>query len=309
MTILFLAPELKSDSWVRHLRLQEPELEVRVWPEVGRTEDILLALCWRHPFGDLLRYKNLRCIASLGFGVDHILRDPDLPAGVPVSRIVDPAMVAAMSEYILTAVLHHTRQFGLFARDQAARKWQPRRPSSPSVLRVGVMGLGHLGADAARKLQLLGFQVAGWSRSPKRLEGVACFSGDAELGAFLARADVLVCLLPLTPATEGILNRRTLTRLPAGAYVINVARGEHLVDEDLLAAIESGHLSGACLDVFRREPLPENHPFWSAPRITVTPHIASLTYPKAVAPQLIESYRRVRSGLLPLNVIDTRRGY
>ncbi len=309
MTILFLAPDLKSDSWVKHLRAQEPELEVRVWPEVGRAEDILLALCWRHPFGDLLRYENLRCIASLGFGVDHILRDPDLPAGVPVTRIVDPAMVDAMSEYILAAVLHHTRRFGLFFRDQADRRWTPRRALSPTEVRVGIMGLGHLGADAARKLLPLGFRVAGWSRSPKRLEGVACFSGESELEAFLAQADVLVCLLPLTPATDGILNRRTFSLLPAGAYVINAARGEHLVDEDLLAALESGHLSGACLDVFRKEPLPESHPFWSAPRVTVTPHIASLTYPKAVAPQLVDSYRRVRSGLLPLNVIDTQRGY
>jgi glyoxylate/hydroxypyruvate reductase A len=309
MTILFLAPELKSDPWVKHLRLQEPGLEVRVWPEVGRTEEILLALCWRHPSGELLKYENLRCVASLGFGVDHILRDPDLPPGVPITRIVDPAMIAAMSEYILAAVFLHARQFGSFARDQARRKWQPRRPLHPADLRVGIMGLGHLGADAADKLRLLGVQVSGWSRTPKRLEGVTGFTGDEGLEAFLAQADVLVCLLPLTPATEGILNRRTLSLLPPGAYVINVARGEHIVEEDLLAALESGQVSGACLDVFRKEPLPENHPFWSAPGITVTPHVASLTYPKAVAPQLIESYRRVRSGRLPLNVIDTRRGY
>ena len=309
MTILFLAPELKSDSWVKHLRAQEPAVEVRVWPEVGRAEDILMALCWRHPPGELLKYENLRCVASLGFGVDHVLRDPDLPPGVPVSRIVDPAMVAAMSEYVVTAVLHHSRRFGLFFSDQAQVKWRPRRPLSPSELRVGVMGLGHLGADAARKLRLLGFPVAGWSRTPKRIEGVACFTGEGGLDELLAQADVLVCLLPLTPATENILNRRTLSRLPSGAYLINAARGEHLVEEDLLAALESGHLSGACLDVFRTEPLPEHHPFWRAPGVTVTPHVASLTYPKAVAPQLVESYRQVCSGLPPLNVVDIGRGY
>jgi glyoxylate/hydroxypyruvate reductase A len=171
------------------------------------------------------------------------------------------------------------------------------------------MGLGHLGADAALKLRALGFAVAGWSRSAKQVEGVRSFAGDSDLDLFLAQADILVCLLPLTPATRGILNRRTLAALPKGAYVVNAARGEHLVEEELLEAIESGHLSGACLDVFRKEPLPETHPFWSHPRVTVTPHVASLTYPKAVAPQIVENYRRVCAGRPPLHAVDIRRGY
>lgn len=309
MAMLFMAPKLKSDAWVKHLRAQDPGLDLRVWPETGPADEIELILCWKHPLGELKKYRNLKCIASLGFGVDHILRDPDVPPGVPIARLVDESMIHAMSEYILTAVLHHTRQFDLFQQDQSQKKWQARRPLHPQNVCVGIMGLGHLGVDAAQKLRLLGFQVSGWSRTVKHVEGLSAWAGPDALEEFLARANVLVCLLPLTRATQGILNSRTFARLPAGAYVINAARGEHLVEEDLLSALDSGHLSGACLDVFREEPLPASHPFWNHPRITMTPHIASLTHPGAVAPQLVENYRRVRSGLAPLHVIDIEKGY
>jgi len=155
----------------------------------------------------------------------------------------------------------------------------------------------------------MGFPVSGWSRTPKSIEGVAGFTGDGGLDDFLSGADILICLLPLTPATRGILNRRTLSKLPAGAYLINAARGEHLLEEDLIAALEGGHLSGACLDVFREEPLPESHPFWSHPQVTMTPHVASLTYPRDVAPQIVANYHRVRAGQVPWNVVDLKRGY
>jgi glyoxylate/hydroxypyruvate reductase len=309
VSMLFIAPKLKADSWLKHLRAQAPDVDFRVWPEVGAPEDVLFALSWKHPPGELAKLPRLRCIASLGFGVDHVLRDPDLPAGVPVTRIVDPGMIRGMSEYVLAAVLNHTRQFTLYGHDQTARVWKARVPSHPEDVRVGIMGLGHLGADAACKLRGLGFQVSGWSRTPKSIEGVRSFAGEEALSPFLAQSDILVCLLPLTEATRGILNRATLAQLPADAYVINAARGEHLVEEDLLAALDAGRLSGACLDVFRTEPLPADHPFWAHPRVTVTPHIASLTFPRDVAPQLIDNYRRVRSGQPPLHAVDIRRGY
>lgn len=309
MAMLFLAPGLKADSWIEHLRNLDPELDLRVWPDLGRSEEIIYVLSWKHPFGEMKRFPKLRCISSLGFGVDHVLRDPDLPAGVPVTRLVDQGMIDAMSEYLLAAVLSYTRQFDLYRQDQGQKKWKVRVPKLPHHVRVGIMGLGHLGSDAARKLQLLGFAVSGWSRTPKAIEGISSFAGEKGLDEFLAQSDVLICLLPLTPATEGILNLRTFSKLPSGAYVINAARGEHLVEEDLLAALASGQIAGACLDVFRQEPLPESHPFWSHPRVTITPHVASLTYPKAVAPQIIENYRRVSSGQPPLHVVDVRRGY
>jgi glyoxylate/hydroxypyruvate reductase A len=307
--MLFLAPGLKADSWVKHLRNQDPDLDLRVWPDVGRSEEVIFVLSWKHPPGEMKKFPNLECISSLGFGVDHVLSDPDLPAGVPVTRLVDQGMIDAMSEYVLAAVLMYTRQFDLYRQDQAHRRWKVRVPKRAQQVRVGVMGLGHLGSDAARKLRSLGFTVSGWSRTPKGIEGIGGFAGGEGLDEFLARSDILICLLPLTPATEGILNRRTFSKLPSGAYLINAARGEHLVEEDLLAALAGGHIAGACLDVFRQEPLPESHPFWSHPRVTVTPHIASLTHPKAVAPQIIENYRRVRSGQPPLHVVDVRRGY
>jgi glyoxylate/hydroxypyruvate reductase A len=309
MSMLFLAPELDTHPWVEHLRRQDPGLDLRIWPDVGPPEEVLFVLSWKHPLGIMKRFPQLKCIASLGFGVDHVLRDPDLPAGVPVTRIVDAGMVDAMSTYVLAAVLDHTRQFDLYRGDQALKTWTPRVPKHPRDVRVGIMGLGHLGADAARKLHALGFPVSGWSRTPKSIDGVVGFTGDSGLDDFLSIADILICLLPLTPATEGILNRRTLSKLPAGAYLINAARGEHLLEEDLISTLESGHLSGACLDVFREEPLPESHPFWSHPRVTMTPHVASLTYPRDVAPQIVANYHRVRTGQPPWNVVDLKRGY
>jgi len=309
MSLLFLAPELNARSWVKHLRRQDADLDLRIWPDAGPPDEVLFVLSWKHPLGVMKQFPRLKCIASLGFGVDHILRDPDLPTGVPVTRIVDAAMVAAMSTYVLTAVLTHTRQFDHYRQDQTRKTWKPRTPKQPSDVRVGVMGLGHLGLDAARMLRALDFQVFGWSRTAKSIEGVTSFSGDEGLADFLSRSDILICLLPLTPATHGILNRQTLSKLPAGAYLINVARGEHLVEEDLLAAVEGGRLAGACLDVFRHEPLPESHPFWCHPQVTVTPHVASLTYPKDVAPQIIANYHRVRAGQPPQQVVDLKRGY
>jgi glyoxylate/hydroxypyruvate reductase A len=309
MSLLFLAPELDPQSWIKHLRRQDPHLDLRIWPDTGSPEDVLFALSWKHPLGVMKQFPRLKCIASLGFGVDHVLRDPDLPAGVPVTRIVDGGMVAAMSAYVLTAVLNYTRQFDRYRCDQAQKAWTPRIPKHPRDVRVGIMGLGHLGADAARKLHAMGFPVSGWSRTPKSIDGVASFAGDDTLDEFLAGTDILICLLPLTPATEGILSRRTLSKLPAGAYLVNAARGEHLVEEDLLAALKNGHLSGACLDVFRREPLSESHPFWNHPQVTVTPHVASLTYPRDVAPQIVANYHRVRAGQPPRNVVDLKRGY
>jgi glyoxylate/hydroxypyruvate reductase A len=171
------------------------------------------------------------------------------------------------------------------------------------------MGLGQLGKDAAKKLSYLGFPVSGWSQTPKDIEGVKCFAGDKALEDFLSQARILICMLPLTPKTKGILNHKTFAKLPAGAYIINIARGQHLIENDLLAALDSGQLGGACLDVFEVEPLPEDHPFWSHPKILVTPHISSITYPQTVAPQIIENYQRAKTGDPLLHVVDMERGY
>jgi len=309
MAFLIIAPELKVSSWVKHLSILEPGIDIRIWPEVGDVDDIEFALCWNHPQGEFKKYKNLKCIASIGAGVDHIMRDPDLPIGVPVTRVVEPSMAQSMSEYAVLGVLNYCRHLDLYRTDQSQKKWQPRTPLLAADMRIGIMGLGQLGKDAAKKLNYLGFPVTGWSQTPKDIEGVKCLAGADALDDFLSRARILICMLPLTPKTRGILNHKTFNKLPAGAYLINIARGQHLIEKDLLAALDSGQLAGACLDVFEVEPLPEDHPFWSHPNIIVTPHISSITYPKAVAPQIIDNYHRMKSGKALLHIADVGRGY
>jgi glyoxylate/hydroxypyruvate reductase A len=309
MALIIIAPDTKTTSWVKHLSKLEPEIDLRVWPETGDVDDIEFALSWNHPHGEFKNYKNLKCIASLGAGVDHLLADPDLPAGVPITRVVDHSMAQSMSEYVTLAVLNHCRQLETYRADQSQKLWKPRIPLLAAHMRVGIMGLGQLGKDAAGKLHALGFPVSGWSQRPKKIEGIDCFAGAELLDGYLSQVQILICMLPLTPKTRGILNRQTFNRLPAGAYVINVARGEHLIESDLLAALDSGQLSGACLDVFTEEPLPPDHPFWDHPRIIVTPHISSITFSKSVAPQIIDNYRRSRTGQPLLHVVDPNRGY
>jgi glyoxylate/hydroxypyruvate reductase A len=264
---MIIAPDTKTTSWVKHLSKLEPDIDLRIWPETGDVDDIEFALSWNHPHGEFKNYKNLKCIASLGAGVDHLLADPDLPAGVPITRVVDHSMAQSMSEYVILGVLNYCRQLETYRADQSQRIWKPRIPLLAAHMRVGVMGLGQLGKDAAVKLHALGFSVSGWSQTPKKIEGVDCYAGAGLLDGFLSQVRILVCMLPLTPKTRGILNLQNFNRLTAGAYVINVARGEHLIESDLLTALDSGHLSGACLDVFTEEPLPLDHPFWDHPKI------------------------------------------
>jgi glyoxylate/hydroxypyruvate reductase A len=309
VALLVIVSGFDVEPFVDELKRLDPQLDIRIWPQVGNADDIEFALTWNHPLGEFNKFANLKCIASVGAGVDSILRDPDLPKGVPLTRVVESSMAQFMSEYVILGVLNHCRQLDIYRKDQADKRWQPRIPLLARDNRIGLMGLGQLGADAAAKLRQLKFEVIGWSRTLKNIAGVASYAGDAALDEFLSRANILVCLLPLTPATRCILNRDTFKKLPAGAYIINVARGEHLVEEDLLAELDSGHLSGACLDVFQIEPLSEDHPFWIHPKIIITPHISSLTDPKAVMPQIVENYHRMKSGEALFNVVDVKRGY
>jgi glyoxylate/hydroxypyruvate reductase A len=245
----------------------------------------------------------------MGAGVEHILCDPDLPHGVPITRIVDPSMSQSMSEYIIMVVLNYCRHYDLYRKQQIEKEWLVKIPIRARDAGIGIMGLGQLGGDAAKKLSHLGFQVSGWSRTPKMMNGVRTFSGDGQLIEFLAHTRTLICLLPLTAATKDLLNLGLFNKLQRGAYLVNVARGELLVEQDLLEALESGQLSGACLDVFRNEPLPQDHPFWRHPKIFITPHISSLTIPAAVVPQIVENYHRALSGDPLLHEVDIKRGY
>ena len=304
MALLFLSPDDPADAWRTELQARIPDLEVRIWPEIGDPADIDIALVWRPPQGELARYPNLRAILSLGAGI----ADPDLP-DVPIARMVDPSLTRTMAEYVLLAVLRHHREFDRFERAQRAREWAYAFPPQTADRRVGIMGLGELGSAAARALVAQGFQVLGWSRSPRALDGVVSYAGRSELHNFLHRTDILVSLLPLTADTIGILDAATFAELPHGACVINVARGQHLVEQDLVQALDSGHLAGATLDVFREEPLPPGSPLWANPKVLVTPHVASYSVPATAADGVTANIRRVQAGEPLLHQVDRARGY
>ena len=309
MALLFISKIDNPGDWVNSLTAALPDLEVRVWPDIGDPGTIEAALAWKPPKGVLRQFPNLRLIASIGAGVDHLLSDPDLPADVPISRIVDFGLTQAVSEYVLLGVLRFHRQMHDYQEQQRAGRWRHLPQASATDCRIGILGLGVLGTDSALKLKALGFPVAGWSRRPKAIDGITCLHGPDGLDRLLGQTDILVCQLPLTPATTGILDAANLGKLPKGAYVINPGRGGHLVEEDLIELLDSGHLSGAMLDVFRKEPLPPDHPFWRHPKVTVTPHIAGITDPRTTAAQITENIRRCRLGLTPLNIVDRARGY
>ncbi|HLD73386.1 MAG TPA: glyoxylate/hydroxypyruvate reductase A [Bdellovibrionota bacterium] len=313
MALLFITTSSREVSgWVQELNKLDPSLDVRVWPHVGNKDEITFVAAWYHEPGIFKKFKNLKCISSLGAGVDHLLSDEDLPSHISLVRIVDTSLVQSMTEYVVWAVLDHYRKMGDYRNLQSKKQW-PVKPlpleSRAQNFCVGFMGIGQLGSHIAQKLSLLGFKVCGWSRTPKKIAGVTSFSGAQELDAFLAEARILVCLLPLTHDTKGILNSKLFKKLPKGAYLINVARGELLVEEDVLKALDLKLLSGACFDVFCKEPLPEEHPFWAHPRITITPHISSVTNPKTAAPQLLENYNRSLQNKPLLNLVDRKRGY
>ncbi|TPE46211.1 2-hydroxyacid dehydrogenase [Pontibacter mangrovi] len=309
MSIVILNQGKDISPWIKALQEARPSLNVEVYPEVSKPEEVTFALAWNHPLGAFNEFPNLRGISSMGAGVDHVLKDPELPAGVPISRITDEDLTNDMANFVLALVLNHTRGLAFYKLQEEKEAWQPRPYRRNEQVTVGVMGLGVLGAAAAEKLRRNGFKVAGWARTAKELEGVQAFAGDEQLDAFLATSDILVCLLPLTPETADILNKETFRKLPQGAFVINVARGQHLVEEDLVEMIDKGHLAGASLDVFRQEPLPKSHVFWQHPAIQVTPHIASVTNPASAVAQVLENYDRVNRDEAPLNVVSLEKGY
>lgn len=308
MALLFYSEDDDAAAWRRELLRRLPDLDVRIWPETGDPAGIDAALVWRPPPGLLRRLPNLRAIFSLAAGVDAMLADDTLP-DVPLCRMVDSSLTTTMSEFVLLQVLKYHRGLDVFRTAQRRARWELQLPPPPAGTTVGIMGLGVLGEDAARVLAGHGFTVRGWSRGRKALPGVRCFAGRDELDAFLAGTAILVCLLPLTAATESILDGDLFARLPPGARLVNVARGRHLVERDLLDALDRGRLAHASLDVFRDEPLPPDHPFWRHPAIDVTPHVASYSQPESAAERVALNIRRLQAGEPLLDVVDRARGY
>lgn len=309
MRILLWIPNDRVAGWSEQLAQLLPEAELAFDRPPPDPKTIRYALLWQADPTGLADLPNLRAVFSLGAGVDGLIDHPGLPRHAPLVRMVDPGLRQGMSEYVLLQVLRCHHHLDIYARQQRAGIWRPQAHLLASERRVGVLGLGELGAAAARSLSTVGFDVAGWSRTPKDIAGVRTFAGKDGLAAMLARSDVLVDLLPLTPATRGLLDRTRMSLLPKGAFVINAARGAHLVEDDVLALLDAGHLAGAVLDVFAHEPLPPDHPFWTHPRIMVTPHVAAFTHPRTAAPGLVENIRRIERGSAPLHVVEYGRGY
>lgn len=307
--LLFQPSGYPHEIWSNHLRRLLPDLDIRTAEDGARANDIAYCVAWKPKPGALGALKNLAVVFSMGAGVDAIVADPTYPIHVPLSRVVDPTLSQAMTEYVVLNVLYwHRRQHDLAAL-QKTKKWRQIVTPRAEYIRVGILGFGVLGQAAASALKPLNYQLSGWSASPKSVDGVRTFHGDAGLQAFLSETDILVCLLPLTPATSGILNAKTFASLPSGACVINCARGGHLIEDDVVAALDSNHLRGATLDVFQIEPLPEASPLWMHPKIIVTPHAAAVTDPASFMSHVARTIQRMDEGLPPENLVDFARGY
>jgi len=309
MAILIICDDRDLTPWINALKAIDHNIDIRIYPEEGDIKEIEFIICWKHPYGILKRYPNLKAITSLGAGVDHLFADPDLPLNIPIARIVDPELAQAMSEFVIGLIFNHIRSLSDYIQLQKQKTWKSKPFNIARNVRVGIMGMGILGTDLARKLSVIGFQVSGWAQSKKELEFAQVYVGDSDLPAFLSGSNILVCLLPLTPKTKNILNKKLFEQLPDQAYLINVARGGHLVDEDLMEMIDRKKIAGAGLDVFRQEPLPLDHPFWEHPSISIFPHIASITNPISVAPQIIDNYKRALRGQPLLNKVSVDSGY
>ncbi|MCU4181331.1 2-hydroxyacid dehydrogenase [Bosea sp. BH3] len=314
MSLLLAMTGWHVEDWRARFKALLPEMPIVVLGEAFDRRAVHYVASWKHPPGSLTGLPNLAALFSLGAGVDFLFADDKLPAA-PIARVVDPDLTTRMSEYIVLHCLLHLRQQRRYDRQQREGVWDDDRnqPAARSV-RVGIMGLGELGQDAAHKLKVMGFDVAGWSRSPKALDGLPSFSGEDGMKAFLARTDILVSLLPLTPETRGIINTALLAGLAqdgrlGGPFLINAGRGGLQVEADILAALEAGTLKGATLDVFETEPLPQGSPLWSHPGVVVTPHNAAMSEPEAIASLIAQQIRRLEAGEPLQHVVDPARGY
>jgi glyoxylate/hydroxypyruvate reductase A len=314
MALLIASGPIQPERFAEGLSEICSGLDVRVWPEAGDVSEIRYVLVWKPPEGMLSTLPNLEVIFSIGAGVDHLLTQSGLP-GVPLVRFVDSNLTMRMSEYVCLHVLTHHRRMRDYAELQARATWKEVWPQpGANEIRVGVMGLGVLGLDAVEKLRMLGYWVAGWSRSAKQIEGVDCFAGEEGLKPFLARTNILVCLLPHTPDTEGMLNAALISGLSKdgplpGPVLINAGRGKVQVETDILGALESGELWAASLDVFEEEPLPSQSPLWAHPRVILTPHNASISDDMAVCSYVAAQITRYENGEQLENVVDLKRGY
>ena len=309
MAIVILRNDRRVERWKAALSSHAPDIPIYGTGEQIPVQEIKMAAVWKHPPGSLATFPNLLGIQGLGAGVDFIFEDSSIPNYLPVMRIVDPFLASDMAEFVLAVITGMLKELPHYKYNESLALWKPKMYQRFKEVTIGIMGLGKLGMAVTESLQRAGFSVVGWTRNSVPEVNFPVFRGTPERKAFLNSSQVLVCLLPLTPETRGILNKDVFRDLPKGARLLNVARGPLLQDADLLAALDTGRLSEACLDVFHAEPLPQNHPFWRHPSIHITPHIASVSDPDSVAPQIIANYRRLLNGMPPENQVSRTAGY
>jgi glyoxylate/hydroxypyruvate reductase A len=311
--VLLVTGPWPSGPWAEAIRRAAPARPLHVWPDVTDAAAIRYALAWKPAEGILNGFPNLEAIFSLGAGVDHIILQPGLPK-VPIVRVVSADLTQRMTEWVTLQVLMHHRRQRIYDAQQAERRWRELPQPAAAAVRVGIMGLGVLGRDAAAVLKRLGFQVAGWSRRPAVMDGVAMFHGQEGLTSFLRRTDILVCLLPLTPETKGILSMPLFREMPhdgalGGPVVINGGRGGLQVEEDIVTAIRDGVLAGASIDVFATEPLDSGSALWTLPNVVITPHVAAASTPDAIAPEIIAEIEAYERGRPLRNIVDPKAYY
>ncbi len=309
MAIVVVCDFDNLDPWINALKKVDPSTEIIRIEEVEDKSSVEFVLAWNYPHGLFRDYPGVKTISSMGAGVDHLINDPFLPKHINIVRIVDPRLSQDMYEFALAVIMNRLRQLTNFRENQMKGIWKKKRYLRISDIRVGIMGTGAIGNHLAIQLNKSGFKVAGWGRTAGKPAPYKKYHGQEQLSELLESSDILICLLPLTAATKDILNKENLQILPKNAWLVNLGRGEHVVDGDLIEMLDSGHLDGANLDVFREEPLPARHPFWKHPKIFITPHLASLPFPESVAPQIIENYRRTKEDRPLLNIVDRELGY
>jgi len=307
-SVLYKSDAARGRAWAAYFAEHAPDITFHVWPDHGDLTQVEYLIAWQAPPDLLAALPNLKVLFSSGAGVDHVDFSA-IPPHVQITRMVEPGIINGMVEYVTLSALALHRDLFDYIDAQASGAWTPLEVPPASARRIGVMGLGVLGQAVLERLSAFGFRLRGWNRSPREIPGVDGYAGADSLEPFLAECDVLICLLPLTDATRGILGRRVFATLPRGASLINVGRGGHLDQPALLAALDSGQISRAILDVTDPEPLPADHPFWRHPRVLVTPHVASMTQPETAAPVMLENLRRHQRGEPLRDLIDRRRGY
>lgn len=308
MSIALFIQHRFSERWKDHLSQLLPTTKIEIYPEIEKPDEVTYAISWKHDLGVFNQFKNLKVIASLGAGVHHILKDESIPESIQITRIVDEQLQKDMASFVLTQCLNVNRNIFQYLRQQEQKEWKLNTYKTPEETKVGILGMGVLGKSAGELLHQNGFQVMGWSRSKKQIDYIETYEASA-LNQFLSKTDILVCLLPITKATIGLVNCKMFNQLPKNSSFINVARGELVEDADLLKALNNNRLKWAVLDVFKEEPLSKNHLYWSHPKVIITPHSASLTNPKTASKQLAANYLRLTEEKELHNLVDRERGY